>query len=365
MTCRGQKGSTRRSLVSPICAWSENQELQANTQGTAVFNSSLLTGDSYVNFLLGDESSFTQLQYLANKHWVNNNYSFYVNDNWHVTSRLTLNVGLRYDALPHAFERFNQFANFVPADYLAALGNPVSASGTLKSASLTTFSCNPNVCNTNGEKFYLNGIEEAGVNGFPRGNVLNKYDTWEPRIGFADDIFGNGKTVFRGGLGIFYERVQGNDVYNAAQNPPFAYQPSANNVYFSNPLTSALTGITTTQSFPSTLTNLKFNYPPPGTATFSLGIQHQLAQSVIAVVQYGGALGWDQNDDRGINTLPLADANNALNPYDNREGVANGSLNANQYRIFPGFTSSIRKRTRQILSTTHSSPVYAWRTATE
>jgi hypothetical protein len=317
----------------------KNQELQANTQGTAAFNSSSFSGDSYVNFLLGDESSFTQLQFLANKHWVNNNYSFYANDNWRVTTRLTLNIGLRYDALPHAFERFNQFANFVPSDYLYSLGNPVTAAGTLNPASLTTFSCNVQVCNTNGEQFYLNGVQEAGVMGFPRGNVQNKYDTIEPRVGFADDFFGNGKTVFRGGVGLFYERVQGNDVYNAAQNPPFAYQPSANNVYFSNPSTSALTGVTTTQSFPSTLTNLKFNYPPPGTATFSLGIQHQLAPSVIAVVQYGGALGWDQNDDRGINTLPLADGSNPANPYDDREGVANGSLNANPYRIFPGFSS--------------------------
>ncbi len=308
----------------------KNQELQANTQGTSVFNSSTFSGDSYVNFLLGDEASFTQLQFLANKHWVNNNYGFYGNDNWHITPRLTLNLGLRYDALPHAFERFNQFANFVPSDYLYALGNPVTAAGTLTPASLTTF---------NGEPFYLNGIEEAGVNGFPRGAVQNKYDTWEPRVGFADDIFGEGKMVFRGGIGIFYERVQGNDVYNAGQNPPFAYQPSANNVYFSNPLTSALTGVTTIQSFPSTLTNLKYNYPPPGTATYSLGIQRQLAQSVIAVVQYGGSTGWDQNDDRGINTLPLANASNALNPYADREGVANGSLNANPYRIFPGFSS--------------------------
>ena len=308
----------------------KNQQLQANTQGTAQFNSGGFSGDSYVNFLLGEDASFTQLQFLANKHWVNNNYSFYALDNWHVTPRLTLNIGLRYDALPHAFERFNQFANFVPADYLYALGNPVTAAGTLNPASLTNF---------NGTPFYLNGIQEAGVNGFPRGNVLNKYDTLEPRIGFADDIFGNGKTVLRGGVGIFYERVQGNDVYNAAQNPPFAYQPSATNVYFSNPLTSALTGITTTQSFPSTLTNLKYNYPPPGTATYSLGIQRQLAQSVIGVVQYGGSTGWDQNDDRGINTLPLADANNGSNPYDNRQGVANGSLNANLYRIFPGFSS--------------------------
>ena len=314
----------------------KNQELQANTEGTSVFNSSSFSGDSYVNFLLGDESSFTQLQYLANKHWVNNNYSFYANDNWHVTPRLTLNIGLRYDALPHAFERFNQFANFVPQDYLYSLGNPVNpTTGTLNASSLTTF---------NGTPFYLNGIQEAGVNGFPRGNVLNKYDTWEPRLGFADDMFGDGKTVFRGGIGIFYERVQGNDVYNAAQNPPFAYQPSANNVYFSNPLTSALTGVTTSQSFPSTLTSLKYNYPPPGTATFSLGIQRQLAPAIVAVVQYGGAIGWDQNDDRQINTLPLAniDPNDPThNPYYDRQREANGSLlgGANPYRIFPGFSS--------------------------
>jgi hypothetical protein len=308
----------------------KNQQLQANTQGTAAFNSSAFSKDSYINFILGDASSFTQLQYLYNKHWVNNNYGEYFNDNWHVTPQLTLNIGLRYDGLPHAFERYNQFANFVPADYLASLGNPVTAAGTLLPSSLSTF---------NGQQFYLNGMEEAGVNGFPRGNVKNYYDTFEPRIGFADDVFGNGKTVLRGGIGFFYERVQGNDVYNAALNPPFAYQPSANNVYFSNPFTSALTGLTTTQSFPSTVTNIKYAYHPPGTADFSIGVQREIAPSIIAVVQYVGSIGWDQSDDRQINTLPLADASNAANPYDDREGVANGTLNANIYRNFPGFSS--------------------------
>jgi hypothetical protein len=308
----------------------KNQQLQYNTQGTAIFNSSAFSGDSYVNFLLGDASTFEQLNYLYGKHWVNNNYGFYFNDNWHIQPRLTLNLGLRFDGLPHAFERYNQFANFVPADYDASLGNPVTAAGTLNPSSLTSY---------NGNLFYLNGIKLAGVDGFPRGNVQNKYNTWQPRVGFAYDLFGDGKTIVRGGFGMFFERVQGNDVYNAALNPPFAYIPTASNVYFSNPNTSALTGLTTSQTFPSTLTNLEYKYAPPGTANFSFGVQRQLAPSVVAVVQYAGSLGWDQNDDRSINTLPLTDPNNAANPYDLREGVSNGTLNANLYRIQPGFST--------------------------
>jgi hypothetical protein len=307
----------------------KNQQLQYNTQGTAGFNNGTFSGDSYVNFLLGDDASFSQLQFLAGKHWVNNNYGAYVNDNWHVTPQLTLNLGLRYDAMPHAYERYNQFANFVPADYNYGLGNPVAADGTIDPAQLTVF---------NGQSFYLNGIREAGVGGFPIGAVKNNYDTIGPRVGFAYNVGGDQKTVVRGGLGLFYERVQGNDVYNAALNPPFAYIPSATNVEFSNPNTSALTGATTTQTFPSNLNTLEYNYRNPGTAQFSFGVQRQIAQSVVAVLQYGGSRGWDQSDDRAINTLPQTDPNNPGNPYDLREGVANGSLNANNYRIFPGFS---------------------------
>ena len=308
----------------------KNQQLQHNTNGVAQFNSSTFSGDSYVNFLLGDASYFDQLEFLAGKHWVNNNYGFYANDNWHVTPRLTLNLGLRYDGLPHAFERYDKFANFVIADYDRSLGNPVQKDGTLDPASLSTYA------STGSEKFYLNGIRKAGVKGFPRGNVQDKFTTFMPRVGFAFDVAGNGKTVLRGGFGMFFERLQGNDVYNAALNPPFAYIPSANNVYFSNPNTSALTGQTTTNSFPSSLTNIKYNYPPPGTANFSMGLQRELAPSIVAVVQYAGSIGWDQNDDRQVNTLPLVDA---ANSYATRQGVSNGSLNANANRIFPGFAN--------------------------
>jgi hypothetical protein len=322
----------------------KNQQLQANTQGTALFNSDTFSKDSYINFLLGDAASFTQLEFLAGKHWVNNNYGFYANDNWHITQRLVLNLGFRFDGMPHAYERYDRFANFVPADYDTSQPYPLNPDGTLNPASLSTYST------TGSELFYLNGIREAGQGGFPRGVVQKRYNTWQPRVGFAYNVFGNGRTVLRGGFGMFYERVQGNDVYNAALNPPFAYQPSATNVYFSDPNTSALTGQTTTQHFPSTLTNIKYKYPPPGTASFSLGLQRELAPSVVMQLQYVGSRGWDQNDDRAINTLPLTDPNNSANPYDLRQGVAGqlpdpsnpGSnlpaLNANLYRIFPGFS---------------------------
>lgn len=305
----------------------KNQQQQADTQGDYTFNGSSYSQDAYANFLLGFASSFTQLQNLATAHWVNNTYSLYANDNWHVTPGLTLNLGVRWDLLPHVFEKNNRTSNFIPGDFTAANSQIPNASGQLDPTG-------PGFSQPAGAPvpFYLNGVQLAGVNGFPRGLVKNSYGTVQPRVGFADDLFGNGKTILRGGFGMFFERVQGNDIYGTDVNPPYAYQPSVSAVYFSNPSTNNQSGLTAAAPFfPSNFTNLNYYYPNPGTAQFSLGVQREVAPSTVAVVQYVGMTAWHQNDERSINTLPLSDVAD-------REAVAGGA-NSNLYRNYAGFGS--------------------------
>ncbi|HTV06754.1 MAG TPA: carboxypeptidase regulatory-like domain-containing protein, partial [Acidobacteriaceae bacterium] len=255
----------------------KNQQQQADTQGDYTFDGSSYSQDAYANFLLGFASSYTQLQNLATAHWVNNTYSGYANDDWHIIPRLTLNLGVRYDALPHVYEKNNRTSNFIPGDFSAADAQVPNASGQLDPTG-------PGFRQPAGAPvpFYLNGVQLAGVNGFPRGLVKNSYGTVQPRVGFAYDLFGDGKTILRGGYGMFFERVQGNDIYGTDVNPPYAYQPSVSAVYFSNPNTSNLTGQTASAPFfPGNFTSLAYNYPNPGTNQFSLGVQRELAPSTV------------------------------------------------------------------------------------
>jgi hypothetical protein len=329
--------------------YTKNQQLFGDKEGDFGFGS--LSGDGVMDMAMGLAGSYSQFQDTPIRHYVNQTTSVYLEDNWHVSPRLSLQLGMRYDALPHAWERGNYVSNFNPALYLQSQAPQWNSDGSM----------NPNgpgfVTPTGfNHPFYLNGMGLAGQNGFPKGLVTNDYNTWQPRIGFSEDVFGNGRTVLRGGFGTFFERMQGNDIYNAATSPPFAFNPGASNVYFSNPHTSWKTGQTAAVPvFASGVTNLASRYPAPAVAQYSLGLQHQLAPSLIWVVQYVGNLAWHQNVEMHTNNFPLSTplsiraqagdgschyagdqiggGNTACNP-----AIDAGSLNnPNQYRAFQGY----------------------------
>ena len=281
--------------------YTKNQQLFGDQQGN--YSPSNLTNDSLMDLLLGLTGGYSQFQATPIRHYVNQTPSAYAMDNWHVTPRLSLQLGLRYDALPHAWERSNAVSNFDPARYNSAATPIWTSAGTIDPTSQATQT-------VNGVKFYLNGIGLAGVNGFPRGLVVNDYRTLQPRVGFSEDLFGTGRTVLRGGIGSFFERMQGNDIYNAATSAPFAYNLNISNTLWSDPGTNWQTGASAAaQGFPifaTGVTSLQQKYRAPGVAQYSLGVQHEVTPSMVAVVQYVGNLAWHQNIQRHINNIDPA-----------------------------------------------------------
>ena len=265
-------------------------------------------GDGIMDGLLGLAQNYQQQNGQPIRHYVNQTPSVYVMDNWHVTPRLTLQLGLRYDALPQAWERQNFIGNFNPAHYSTANAVVWNSDHSMNAAG-------PGFTNVTSQQsgqpggtlpFYLNGIDLAGVGGTPKQLVTNRYGTIQPRIGFSEDLFGNGKTVIRGGFGTFFERLQGNLIYNSATDSPFAFSPTAQQVYLSDPHTSLGNGQSAaTPFFDSSEYNMATSFPDPAVEMFSLGVQHELAPSVVWVVQYVGNIAWHQEQYYHMNNFPL------------------------------------------------------------
>ncbi len=143
------------------------------------------TGNSIANALLGLTTNFTQANFAPVTSLFYRTASFYAQDAWKITPRLTLNYGIRFEHIGPWLDAHNiGMAVFQPSAY-----NPTAAGGTF--TGLTWHGLNPNIPN-------------SGISNYP-----TLYTS--PRFGIALDVFGNGRTVVRGGLGLY--RYQ--DSYNA------------------------------------------------------------------------------------------------------------------------------------------------------
>ena len=137
--------------------------------------------DLFAGFV-DDYSHGTPFGMVGTRSWEN---GFFAQDDFRVTRRLTLNLGLRYDVLTWPVEVDNRQANF----------------------DLTT-----------------GALVVAGSNGSLRTSIPNDYHDFGPRLGFAYQLTGDGKTVLRGGYGLFYFIDRGGISNQLAQNPPFSWR---------------------------------------------------------------------------------------------------------------------------------------------
>ena len=198
--------------------------------------------------------------------FVQREWAIFAQDTWKVTPRFTAILGLRYEFNGVPFERDGNFANFF-------------GDGTIATPP--------------------NGFEFTDV-GPGTGHQLysNSWDLVEPRIGFAWDPKGDGRTAIRGGFGTFHDRIFDNIFGNAKSNPPF--QAQSNLFPFDGTTTTALVSNTLP---PGTLTPSAFIFDNdflepvvidphlkiPGTQSWNLGVQHQINDHLTAELNYVGS----------------------------------------------------------------------------
>jgi hypothetical protein len=340
------KGAHQLKFGFSWALYKKAQDAFANTEGNFNFNGTYTAGPNntkgvdFADFLLGYAQQYTEDAVKITGQWNNISLASYIQDNWRVSPRLTLNLGLRWDGIPHTYEANQQSSNFYPNLY-----NPALAA---------TFDSNGNVCSSNsvpacpggpspglstspnpilaGVQFYTNGIGIGGKNGIPKGLVNDSWANFGPRLGFSYDLSGQGKTVVRGGFGIMYERIQGNDMYNGAVNPPGDLNPTLNNVSLSNPGLSIKTGTIISPAqlpvLPLNITGIATNYPPPVSYQYSLGVQQALGTRTVFGVSYVGSQSRHENYYQEINLPPIGDV---------PELVASGGTGINQLMTYPGY----------------------------
>ncbi|HUA15583.1 MAG TPA: carboxypeptidase regulatory-like domain-containing protein [Verrucomicrobiae bacterium] len=260
------------------------------------------TGNPFSDLLLGYMYAFGQQNTTLKYH---NSYKMlepYFQDDWHVTSRLTLNLGLRLSLFGTYREKNHLAFNFDPAHYVA--GQTSVDPGSDIVTNLTVDNGLPTVTDL------PNGIVQCGVTaGVPVGCMTGHLFNPAPRVGFAWDVFGTGKTAVRGGYGIFYEHGNGNEANTESleNSPPAAYAAQQNNIVGYENIGSG----SSQPQFPLGVNAIPTKARWPYVQQWHLDLQHEIAPNTVATISYVGSKGTKLTRVTDLNQLYPA----SPNPY--------------------------------------------------
>jgi hypothetical protein len=259
-------------------------------------------GSSVASLLLGYPTS-GNISYNDTLYRSRPYYGLYVQDDWKVSPRLTLNIGLRYDVQLPWLERYNREnrgwdPNAVQPLSAAILANWANLKTQYDAANPTAkypYPSPPSVL--------TGGYEFPGVNGAPRRLYDTDWTNIQPRIGFAYRV--GDKTVIRGGAGIYYQAAtQGGTTTGFTQSTGYntsldgGVTPSAgaslNGAYsLANPFPNGFAAPTGASQGIQTNIGNGVGYDAPGfsiprTYQYSFGIQREFWHSIVAEISYAG-----------------------------------------------------------------------------
>ena len=288
-------------------------QARCNSQGNMSFsaNSAVTTGNALADMYLGRMGSYTECSTTLNgipiggmQYRSYRQYSVepFFNDDFKVSKKLTLNLGIRYSL----FTNLSMTADtgsyaFEPDLYNPAVEAPLNSAGVLVPNSATGQIYTPNIAG--------NGIVRCGTGGFSLACTNGTHKNIGPRFGFAYDPTGSGKTVVRGGYGLFYEIGSFNESMAGAPlwtTGPSTLAPILTNLSGYSAITPMSTeAIQTSPTGPASEGTIPTVWKFPVIQNFSLGVQHDFGKNNLLTVSYVGSLGAHLATTRNINQVPL------------------------------------------------------------
>jgi hypothetical protein len=307
--------------VYGVVAQKNEQSSFGSIQGVLTFNNSsgVTTGNSFADLLLGRIASYQQINLAPKYYFRYHIVEPYFEDDWRITKRLTLNLGLRLSLFGTYREKLKQAFDFEPSAFSLA-NAPAIADGTTMTSGGVPIPGGALVDPVTGQPLsttdprLFNGLVQCGATGQPAGCVKGHLFNPAPRFGFAWDPWGDGKWAVRGGYGIFYDHGNGNEqnVEALEATPPLVLNPSQPNIQGYSGIGGSAGG--PIFSFPLGFNAVNTKAGWPYVQQWNLNIQHELPQHIVASLAYVGSKGTHLGLRYDLNQLPPFTGANPYNP---------------------------------------------------